>query len=35
MGMASVIINGMGDVATIIIVGVVMAPIVVGVSYCF
>ena len=35
MGMASVIIDGVGDVATIIIIGVVMARVVVGVSYCF
>ena len=35
MGMASIIINGVGDVATIIVVGVIMAHVVVGVSYCF
>ena len=34
MGMASVIVDGMGDMATIIIVGVAMAHVVVGVSYC-
>ena len=36
MGMASIIIDGVGDVATIIIIGVIMARVVVvGVSYCF
>ena len=35
MGMASIIINGVGDVATVIVVGVVMARVIVGVSYCF
>ena len=33
MGMASVIIDGMGDVATVIIVGVIMARIVVGLLF--
>ena len=35
MGMASVIIDGVGDMATVIVVGVVMARVIVGVSYCF
>ena len=35
MGMAGVIVDGMGDVPTIIIVGVAMACVIVGVSYCF
>ena len=35
MGMATVIINGVGDMATIIVVGVVMACIVIGATYYF
>ena len=35
MGMASIIVDGVGDVATVIIVGVIMAHIVIGVSYYF
>ena len=30
-----IIVDGVGDVATIIVVGVAMAHVVVGVSYCF
>ena len=35
MGMAGVIIDSVGDMATVIIVGVIMAPIIIGVSYYF